>query len=122
MANLPINKRKVYSKKLISLRDYEVHEGIKKGGIDITLLTKHKWTWTAAELQTMSFQCHKRFIKSKLPFFRNPLSGMNGFEMIDFKIPEHILKKLYPEVVLPKIELKKEEPIVQDLFPNDFKH
>jgi len=116
------NIRKIFSKGVISLRDFEVFEWAMKGGVEICLRGKYKWFWSTSDLQSKQFQCHRKFIKSKIPFFKNPLSGLCGYELIDYKIPEEVMQKLYPVVELPKIDLKKEEAPVEDLFPNDFKH
>jgi len=69
--------------KLASLRDYDVPEAVKLGGC-IFSYKKWKMTLCSEEMISKQFQCHKRFIPSAIPQWRNPLTGMNGYTFVDY--------------------------------------
>lgn len=74
--------KKLYGN-IASLRDYEVPEGVKAGGI-VFKYRDQKMTLSAAQLQDKKFACHGKYIPSKIPSWRNPLTGQNGYRFVDF--------------------------------------
>jgi len=76
------NFKKLYGK-IASLRDYEVEEAKKKGGCIFDYQGK-TMTLTAEELDSKRFACHGKFIPSKIPTWKNPLTGLNGYSFVDY--------------------------------------
>ena len=74
--------KKLYGK-LASVRDYEFAEAKKLGGILFTHRGK-TMTITGHDLYDKQFQCHKQFWKSTKPGWKNPLTGMDGYTLVDF--------------------------------------
>jgi hypothetical protein len=74
--------KKLYGK-LASVRDYEFAEAKKLGGIQFTYRGK-VMTIKGNDLYDKQFQCHKQFWKTTKSGWVNPLTGMNGYTLVDF--------------------------------------
>jgi hypothetical protein len=74
--------KKLYGK-LASLRDYEFNEAKKLGGIQFEYRGKFM-TIVGNDLYDKQFQCHKKFWESKKLGWKNPLTGMSGYTLVDF--------------------------------------
>ena len=67
---------------LASVRDYELDEAIKKGGM-VFLYKEKKMTLDAEKLKKMKFQCHKTKVPSKI--YRDQFFTLYDFVFIDDK-------------------------------------
>ena len=75
------NIKKIYGKGIVSIRDYELAQAVKEGGMILKYKGQTK-TMSSYDLARI-FQCHKKFVTSKIPGWKNPETGKNGYELVD---------------------------------------
>ncbi len=80
---MKVHKTKLFNGRLISLRDYEVDQAIKEGGCVITR-GKQTMTITVPELVGKAFQCHGQKFRSKVSGWKNPITGDDTYQLVDF--------------------------------------